>query len=183
MGDTRVALAGLNVVSDRVCFLIDLSGSVWQTKVGDKTRKELLDERLRAALGALPETTRFNVIPYTNDPIPWEKQLVPATKANVARATAEFEHCHQSGRGNFYDAAQLALCDPELDTLVALTDGVPTGGHRWNLDLMIELLVAQNRFRHVAFDSVLVDAPKSRAKQWATLAERTGGRSVVAELK
>ena len=183
IGDTHVALAGLNLVSDRVCFLIDLSGSVWQTKVGDKTRKEVLDLELRAALEALPESTAFNVIVFTGEPIPWEKHLVPATKANVARAAIDFERCHQSGRGNFYAAAELALADPEVDTLVTLTDGVPTGGHRWNLGLMIELLVAQNRFRRAAFDSVLVDAPKSRVRQWAELARRTGGRSVEAAWK
>lgn len=180
LGDTHVAFAGLNLISDRVVFLIDLSGSLWQTKVGERTRKELVDEQLRKALCALPAETRFNVIPYTNEPLPWERRLVPATKENVARALAAFERCHQSGRGNFFDAARLALADPEIDTLCVLTDGVPTGGHRWNLELMTELLVEQDRFRRVAFDSVLVDAPRTRARQWAALAERSAGRSIVA---
>ncbi len=180
LGDTHVAFAGLNLISDRVVFLIDLSGSLWQTKVGERTRKEIVDAELRKALLALPPQTRFNVIPYTGEPQPWERHLVPATKENVARAIAAFERCHQSGRGNFFDAARLALADPEVDALCVLTDGVPTGGHRWNLELMTELLVEQNRFRRVAFDSVLVDAPRSRARQWAALAERTGGRSVAA---
>jgi hypothetical protein len=37
-----------------VCFLVDFSGSTWQTKIGEKTRKQVLDEKLRAALEALP---------------------------------------------------------------------------------------------------------------------------------
>ncbi len=119
------------------------------------------------------------MIPYTGAPDPWEKHLVPATKENVARAIEHFERCHQTGRGNFFDAARLALLDPEVDTLCVLTDGVPTGGHRWNMTLMIELLVEHDRFRRAAYDSVLVDAPKRRQREWAALAERTGGRSIV----
>jgi len=182
IGDTRVALAGLTLLSDRVAFLIDLSGSMWGAKVGEKTRKELVDERLRACLEALPATASFNVIPYTRDPIPWEKRLVRATPENVKRALDAFERCHQTGPGNFFDAALLALRDPDVDTIVALTDGAPTGGHRWNLELMIELLVETNRFRKVAFDSILVDAPKGNRRLWADLAARTGGRSIAIEL-
>ena len=179
LGDTHVAFAGLSVLSDRVCFLIDLSGSLWDAKVGERTRKEVVDEQLRKVLQALTPETRFNVIPYTSTPDPWEKHLVPASKDNVARAIENFERRHQTGRGNFFDAARLALLDPEVDTLCVLTDGVPTGGQRWNMGLMIELLVEHDRFRRVAYDSVLVDAPKRRQHDWVTLGERTGGRSVV----
>ena len=51
------------------------------------------------------------------------------------------------------------------------------------LGLMIGLLVGRNRFRKVAFDSILVDAPKSKQRLWAELAQRTGGRSTTAELR
>lgn len=182
VGQTNVSFAGMNLVSDRVCFLIDFSGSTWQTKIGEKTRKQVLDLKLREALEALPAGTGFNVMPYTNDPIPWEKRLQSSDKSSVKRALDFFERCSQSGRGNFYDAALLALEDPEVDTILVLTDGVPTGGHRWNLELMVELLVERDRFRKVAFDSILVDAPWSKRKLWEDLARRTGGRSVVAEL-
>ncbi len=179
---TKASFAGLNLISDRVCFLVDFSGSTWQTKVGEKTRKEVLDAKLCQALEALPPGTRFNVMPYTNDPIPWEKKLVASEPANVKRALEFFERCHRSGRGNFFDAALLALEDPDVDTIVVLTDGVPTGGHRWNLELMFEVLVEKDRYRKVAFDSILVDAPKSKQKLWQELAERTGGRMVIAKL-
>jgi hypothetical protein len=181
VGDTRVAFAGLNVISDRVCFLIDCSGSLWQTKVGERTRKEIADAMLEKALAALPVDTRFNLIPYTGRPFPWEKRLVPSRPENVKRALEFFRRFHQSGQGDYFGAVEVALSDPDVDTLVVLTDGAPTGGRHWNLDLMFERLVEQNRFRRVAFDSILVDAPKGAQRKWSELARRTGGRSVVAE--
>jgi hypothetical protein len=143
----------------------------------------VLDAKLREALESLPAGTAFNVIPYTNDPIPWEKRLIVSDARSVRRALDFFERCNRSGRGNFYDAALLALDDPEVDTIVVLTDGVPTGGHRWNLELMFDLLVERDRFRKVAFDSILVDAPWSKRRLWEDFAQRTRGRSVVANLE
>ncbi|MBL8859070.1 MAG: hypothetical protein JNL28_11225 [Planctomycetes bacterium] len=181
-GDTHVKLAGFELVSDRVTFLIDLSGSMWDTEEGGQTRKQLVDVKLRACLEALPATAEFNLIPYTRVAIPWEKRLVRASKDNVARAARWFESRNDRGPGNVYDAILLALEDPEVDTLVILTDGVPTGGRRWNLELMVELLVERNRYLQVAFDSILVDAPKGNRRVWADLAERTGGRSKALEV-
>jgi HEAT repeat protein len=183
VGDTHCAFAGLNLISDRVCFLVDCSGSLWQTKVGDKTRKEIADEKLARALEALPADTQFNVIPYTGQPFPWEKRLVPSRPDNVKRAREYFERFRQTGSGDFYGAVQTALVDPSIDTIVVLTDGAPTGGRHWNLDLMFDVLVEQNRFRKVAFDSILVDATKTAQKKWSDLARRTGGRSITAEMK
>ena len=183
VGDTRVSFAGLNLISDRIVFLIDCSGSLWHTKVGGRTRKEVADAELRRALEALPPNTQFNLIPYTDEPIPFEKRLIPSRADNVKRALEFFERMHQSGRGNFYAALELALADPGVDTIVVLTDGAPTGGHRWNHDLMFDLIVEQDRFRKVAIDSILVDAPKSVRKKWSQLSERTGGRSIEAKLE
>lgn len=183
VGDTRVAFAGMSVVSDRIAFLIDLSGSLWQAKVGDKTRKQIVDEQLRAVLKVLPEGTRFNVIPYTGAPLPWERELVASSASNVSRALSDFERCHQSGRGNFYDAARLAMEDSEVDTICVLTDGVPTGGRRWNMDLMVEVLAEHHRLRRVAIDSILVDSPRRQREAWARLASLTGGRSIVVDTK
>ncbi len=182
VGDTRVALAGLNLVSDRAVFLIDLSGSMWGTRIGGRTRKEIVDGELRRALEALPRTARFNVVPYASAPYPWEKKLVPAEPAQVRRAIESFERCHHSGRGNVWDAIGVALEDPAVDAVTILTDGVPTGGPHWNLDLILELLLERNRFRNVAFDSILVDAPRARAADWARLADRSAGRSIAVEI-
>jgi HEAT repeat protein len=176
-------LIGLPVVSARLAILVDLSGSVWDTARDGKTRKQLLDEELRKALEQLPSTSEFNLIPYTAKPIPWAKELQPATPANVERALAWFEARRDRGPGNYWDAALLALEDPKVDTILALTDGAPTGGPRWNMELMTEWLAQENRFRRARFDSILVDAPKGLQKHWQRLAEQSHGLSIAVEMK
>lgn len=183
VGDTRVALAGLPLVSDRVAFLIDLSGSMWGTKVAGRTRKEIVDAELSKALLALPRSARFNVVPYATEAFPWEKRLIPADPAQVRRAIGDFERCRRSGRGNVWAGIEAALADPELDAIVVLTDGVPTGGPHGDFDLMVALLLERNRFRNVAFDSILVDAPRGKIPGWAGLANASGGRSTTAALE
>ena len=82
------------------------------------------------------------------------------------------------GKGDFFAAAELALTDPDVDTLLVFTDGVPTGGRRWKLGLMAMLLEQECRFRGVSVDSVLVDASKRVSNAWREIATRTGGRSM-----
>jgi len=175
---TGATFVGLPIISDRVCFLIDFSGSTWREREGGRTRKEVLDGKLREALEALPAECEFNVVPYTGSPHPLGEALVPATPANVRKALDFFEGCRARGQGNVFDALLLALADPRVDTVVVLTDGEPTGGRRWNMELMVELLAEENRYRNVAFDSILVDARRGLRRPWEELAARTGGRSI-----
>jgi HEAT repeat protein len=181
-GDRSVAFAGLPILTTRVTFLIDLSGSIWTERADGTTRKQKVDEQLRRVLEALPETTEFNVIPYTEHPIPWQDELVRATPSNVRKAVAWFEGRKDSGTGNFWDAAMLALEDPRCDSLVVLTDGAPTGGRRYHLGLMVPLFEELAATRRVAVDSILVDASRNLQRYWADLAKRTGGHSIAISL-
>ena len=92
-----------------------------------------------------------------------------------------FERLHVTGKGDLFAAAELAFEDPEVDTLLIFTDGVPTGGRRWKLELMAAILEQECRFRGVSVDSVLVGASERTASRWRELAARTGGHSL--ELK
>ncbi len=180
--DRSASFAGLPILSGRVAFLIDLSGSIWKERADGRTRKEVLDGKLRAALEGLPEETLFNVIPFTSRPHPWQKRLVRASPHNVRKAIRSFEDCRAQGTGNVWDAIMLAFEDPAVDTVVVLTDGAPTGGRRHLLELIVPLLEERNATRKIAVDSVLVDAPRKLQEHWADLARRTGGRSLAIEL-
>ena len=179
-GGTRV-FGGMPLLSDRVAFLFDLSGSLWNKRKDGTTRKEYADRQLALALGSLVPDSKFNIIPYTKRPFAWSDELEPANERNLERAYKDFENCRETGQGNFYGAALLALSDPEVDTIMVLTDGAPTGGEIWSLELMIPMLLSQSRFKRVRFDSILVDAPKGLQHYWRELAEKSGGQVIVVE--
>ena len=71
-----------------------------------------------------------------------------------------------------------ALADPEVDTLIVLFDGAPTGGTRHRLELLVPLLLERNFARRAAFDFVLVDGSRKLERAWGELASGTGGRLV-----
>ncbi|HUR27906.1 MAG TPA: hypothetical protein VM509_06955, partial [Planctomycetota bacterium] len=178
---TAASFVGLPLLSARICFAIDFSGSMWTPMPDGRLPKELVDARLRATLESLTPATEFNIVPFTNEILPWRPKLVPANPANVRTAIADFEKCQEHGRGNYFDAAVFALDDPEVDTLLSLTDGIPTGGFHSDLELIVPLLLERNRFRRVAFDTVLVDAPPYAERRWRVLSQFSGGRIVSTE--
>lgn len=177
------SFAGLPLYSERISILIDLSGSIWMERAGGKTKKQIIDAKLREALEGLPESTRFNLIPYTDDPLPWSARLESATPKNVARALAFFEERRENGSGNAWDALELALADTDVDTLVLLSDGEPTGGRRHRLELMVPLALERLQFRGIAVDAILVDAAKKTRDAWGDLAAGTGGRVLAIHLE
>ena len=175
---SSLSFSGLELRSLRLSFLIDLSGSMWTPGADGRTAKQVVEGKLASALEGLPEEARFNLIPYTSKPIPWADSLQPASKRNKARALAHFADCSQRGSGNFWAAAMLALEDPEVDTLVVLSDGAPSGGERYELDLIVSHFEELNLTRRVAVDSVLVDASWRLQGYWQRLAACTGGESI-----
>ncbi|MBL8859031.1 MAG: HEAT repeat domain-containing protein [Planctomycetes bacterium] len=180
---TAPKLAGFPIIAGGIAILVDLSGSTWEKRSDGQTRKDRLDEELRKALESLPPDTLFNLIPYTAEPIPFEKSLILATPSNVQRALKFFTSNKSSGKGNVWSAIDLALEDERVDTILVLTDGAPTGGLHWNIDLMNERYNDRNRFRHVVLDAILVDASKRLQEKWKLWCEATGGRMMSISMK
>jgi hypothetical protein len=175
---TVTKLVGLPIRSERLAILIDMSGSMWQSRPDGRTTKSIVDVEVRRCLEGLPETARFNVLPYATQPERYADDLVEASPKKVAKALEWFESNTLRGKGNVWDAIELALEDEDIDTLVVMTDGAPTGGPHWNLELMVPLLLERNRFRNVVFDVLLSDTSANLVPHWQRLAEETGGRCV-----
>ncbi|MFT7678488.1 MAG: hypothetical protein ACI8QC_002481, partial [Planctomycetota bacterium] len=139
------------------------------------TRKDLVDEILQRTLDTLPRESRFNVLAYTREPFAWQEELSKVGRKGVRSAMEFFTKLHVTGPGDVWTASQVVLGDPELDTVCIVTDGAPTGGHRWDLVLMVELFMQETRWLPVRFDVVLVDCPKGLERRWRDLTQRTGG--------
>jgi hypothetical protein len=116
-------------------------------------------------------------MPYTNDPIPWEKKLVASEPANVKRAIDFFERCHGAARELLRRGAARAggrgrRHDRRPDGRGA------DGGRRWNLELMVELLVEKIATAKVAFDSM----PRRRSEVESRSCGRISARGAEARM-
>jgi HEAT repeat protein len=175
------SFAGLPLLSDRMSFLIDFSGSMWQERDG-KTRKQRVDEALRAALEKLEAETSFNVFAFTKTVRSWKGSLTPARKKDVRKAIDWFEGSKDQGTGDYWAAMMEAAADPDVDTLILLGDGAPSGGARWNVELIRDLWRHENRYRGIAVDMVLVEANGRLAGLWKELCDQCGGRALEVDL-
>ncbi len=176
------ALVGMRVISSYLTFLIDFSGSMWKETAG-VSLKQKVDVEMRKALEGLAPEVMFNVQPYATDSVLWEKKLTPASERNVKQAMDFFEGCKLTGKGDFWSAMQIAMLDPEVDTFMLLGDGAPTGGQRWNMELMKSLFAHENRFRRIALDALLMDCSGFLTSQWEVMCEQSGGRCMSVEIQ
>ncbi len=174
-------LAELRPSTDAVAILVDLSGSVWMERAGGVSRKDLLDTELLGLLEGFPRSGQFNLIPYASQPDPWKPALIQATPKAIDAAIRGFQRTRLSGRGDVWGAAQVALRDNQVASLLVVTDGAPTGGQHSHMGLLVELLVWECRWRGLAIDSVLIDSSEHLQRAWADLARRTGGRQIAVQ--
>ena len=82
------------------------------------------------------------------------------------------------GRTNIYDSLVLAFEDPQVDTLVLVTDGAPSEGARTTRTAILEGLRAMNRHRLIRVHTVEIGA-RNTSRRWRgflrDIAEATGG--------
>lgn len=175
---TVAALGRLDPMSDRLAILIDFSGSLWFKNAEGHSKKDRLDPQVTRLLSGFDPEVRFMLVPYTHEPHPFERELVGASRRNIRRAQRFFEAARMNGSGDLYGALSLALDTPEVDRVMLLTDGAPSGGERWNIELMVPHLQERLRFRPALLDFILVDSPRKLERGWGQLAESTGGRLI-----
>ncbi len=126
---TRSRFYGLEVVSDRVCFVLDVSRSMEErVGTGTETRLDVAKRELTAALARFPDGELANVIFFSGSVFPWRDELTvfnPRARQDATEFVAK--QTGQSGTALF-DGLEAAFEDPRIDTIYLLTDGEPTQG-------------------------------------------------------
>ncbi|MFT5050581.1 MAG: hypothetical protein ACI8QZ_001983 [Chlamydiales bacterium] len=180
---TSASFFGLRPVSDRVTFVIDLSGSM-QTEWGtsEHSRYQEAIEQMMQFLQASGERTRFNVILFNSQTVRSSAQLVAATTDTLERARAELLLRVPDLGTELRPAIELALrmdlagqFDVErfdADTIVVLCDGETAEGRHWVAPLL-QRIQAEAR---VVFHCVLIGTAGDGTLE--ALAELSGGEFI-----
>jgi HEAT repeat protein len=130
---TRAAYHSIPVVSKRVIFLLDVSGSMSAPMESDDmaregSRLDFCREEMIRTIRGLNRDVRFNVLVFGTSVVAQGKSLVPASKANQGKAGAFLRGLEPAGATNLADALETAFRDDDVDTIYLLSDGEPTVG-------------------------------------------------------
>lgn len=126
---------GAEICSHRLVFVVDVSGSMLMYDESEEYRGRSIEkdrQRLRRAqlqlaraLKRLPPRAAFNVIAYSDKVRSWKPALQRATSSNVKRALRFVLAFEAKGPTHTDEALETAMGDPDVDTIVLLSDGAP----------------------------------------------------------
>ncbi|MFT7679154.1 MAG: HEAT repeat protein [Planctomycetota bacterium] len=174
---------GIPVHSERVIFIIDVSGSMMQSLRGryvgrpGEVRLVRAKYELSAALRDMPSTAQFNILAFSSGVTQWADRSVGAEEAPARdEALAWVSRLGAIGGTNLYGAMIAAMKDPHVDTIVLLSDGEPTVGRLQDPGAIRADIARRNKGRGIIIHTVSLGA-RLRTLEW--LAEDSGGRHVL----
>jgi HEAT repeat protein len=188
-GETGVQFFSLPILSTRMAFVFDLSGSMREPAPGNKseTKLDVAKREAGRTFALLPEAAWFNVLllgcdtegRYEKPQMSWKKSLQPATPKGRADAASFLNR--QLGRGwtNIWDGIELAFEDDLVDTIYLYTDGGASRGTFVATADILDELARMNRFRKIMIHTVEVAGEQPNTadniRLLKSLAEQTKG--------
>ena len=167
---------GLRVTSERVVFVADLSGSMVRENSQGVQRIAALRNELGNFVRDYPKGGLFNIVTFASQVKSWKPSMVVMNSKNRREALAYVEDLKISGGATaIYDGLEAAFNDPRVDTLMVLSDGIPSGGSVNNIDAIIDDVSRWNILRYVVIHSVALGG-ESRLLQ--ALSRASHGRYV-----
>lgn len=165
--DEGVTFYGIHTFSDRVLFILDISGSMDQApkpKKGQGPKPPKMAVARKELLGFLlsfDEKARFNVVFFNHEVVPWQQKMVEATETNKRRVKKWIESQEPVGGTNIHDAleqgfgiAMRATGKPVVDTVFFLTDGRPTAGKIQDAERILEAVADWNQTARVTIHCI-----------------------------
>jgi len=165
---TSVKFFGIRIISHRVIFIIDVSGSMNESTraqyVGDQgdPRITVAQRELNRCIDGLDSKALFNILTFSGGVDPWLEEGVMDSGARSRDEAREFvDRLGAMGGTNLYGALQHAFTDPDVDTIFVLSDGEPSTGDvidpfeirahvkRWNAerDIVINSIAVGGSFQ------------------------------------
>ncbi len=173
---------GIKIISRKVIFIIDISGSMEEKLTNDYqgkanwTRMEVAKAELKKCLEKLDPGAFFNLILFSSGVERWaDSALVPCDDKHRADALAYVDKLLAGGGTNLYDSLVDAFTDPDVDTIFVMSDGEPSMGEVVEPLVIREHVAAWNENRRIVINTIAVGGQFS-ILEW--LAEDSGGTHV-----
>ena len=162
---------GIPLESKRLAFVLDHSGSMLIPDTsGEKirTRWETLVDQLDHAITALPaKGVEFNLFFFSNSADSFKPKSVEATPAERDAAKKFIASIEPKGETNVWAGLVLALDEPDVDTIVLLTDGEPSTGEFTTAKDILREVSLRNRFRRIVISTVSIGQDSGFLRQLA----------------
>ena len=98
--------------------------------------------------------TLFNVATFSGGVTPWQKTAVLADEENAEAAIAWLGAIRPGGGTATYDALAYGIAQPDIDTVVFLSDGLPSLGRFEERETILGEIRRLNRFRRISISTV-----------------------------
>jgi len=174
---------GIPVVSERIAFVVDPSGSM---RKGGKM--ELARERFLEMAKGLTKKQRYDVFiyryPSDHPPKPYlDRCFGKLRSGSTKKAVKWLGRQEPKGWGALYEAMAAAIADDDVDTIYLLSDGRPSRGYVTHTKRVIEEIALINRWRQVRIHTILVGTKGTDRRFMANLARLGGGHAVGSDKK
>ncbi len=182
--------------SKRIAFVMDFSGGMDNPagggnngNPGGETKIERAKKELLRTIKKMKREHQFNVIiyryyssfpPKTEVQSPFGPRLLPATKNAKRKVDHWLSKQEATGWGAFYEAFSTAARIPDVDTIIFLSDGVPTRGKHACITKagrkhFFRSLKRENRYRQIMIHTVLTGEKGTDRDFMKKIADVTGG--------
>jgi HEAT repeat protein len=173
---------GIRIISHRVIFIVDVSGSMDWGLANDyrgkpaENRMEVAKSELSKCVQALDPSALFNILTFSSDVEKWiDGHLAAATEKNRTDAAAYIDKLKPFGATNLFGALKAAFADPDVDTIFLLSDGEPTVGDEIEPMAIREAVKGWNEHRKIVINTIAI-AGQFQILEW--LAADSGGTHV-----
>ncbi|MBK8100485.1 MAG: HEAT repeat domain-containing protein [Planctomycetes bacterium] len=172
-----VSYWNIPVVSTRVLFVVDVSGSMNQPFGTGSTRIDEARRQLLRVLESVPAGCHGNVIAFGNGARGFAEKLQPLDQKRRAAWRQQIEGLTVGGATDVHAALQLAFADADVDTIFLLTDGQPSAGAITAPDALADAVASWNLTRQIRIHTIALGG---RSAFLARLAADSGGIAQVA---
>lgn len=178
---SKTSFFGIRIESERVIFIIDVSGSMGEPTRGryvgsdGPRRMDVAKRELVRCLEALDKKSLFNIVPFSDFASQWRKSITERTPEALEEAKDFLTKVDANGGTNLFGALRMAFEDHDVDTIFVLSDGEPTVGEITDGNAIRASVAKWNKHRGVKLHCIAVGG-SLQVLEW--LAKDTGGRYV-----